>query len=143
MEAAQIPDVPRALNARTGRLDVDHRWGRVRVGHRIRPPLAVDDVEVRGGLRLPESVLPRRRVGGLALRIGRFCGRRFFSQNTLASSRASNSLSAASVPDPWNGEPTDKPVTLSVSAGSYVVVTAIGLMMFREMVSLALKLISP
>ena len=70
-----------------------------------------------------------------AVNSARFCGRRFFSQNTLASSCASNSESAASGPEPWNGEPTERPVTVSARAGSYVVVTATGLTSVREIVS--------
>ena len=31
------------------------------------------------------------------------------------------------MPEPWNGEPTDRPVIVSTNAGSYVVVTATGL----------------
>ena len=90
---------------------------------------------------MPDVKVPRScakmigEIWALMPEFARFCGRRFFSQNTLLSSWASNSERAASGPEPWNGDPTDRPVTDSASAGSYVVVTATGLMSVREMVS--------
>ena len=47
---------------------------------------------------------------------------------------------AASTPEPLNGSPTDRPVVLSVRAGSYVVVTAAELIRFRDSDSCALAI---